>query len=103
MQQAGADHFVLAKFRRNVLKEGVAVGYRYGLGGLHQPIEIEGSHAICSYVRVALWAPSAQSATAPTPRTGKPGRDGTGTTKSCSRLFALGRFGAAGSSPRLTS
>jgi hypothetical protein len=40
MQQAGADHFVLAKFRRNVLKEGVAVGYRYGLGGLHHPIEI---------------------------------------------------------------
>jgi hypothetical protein len=40
MQQAGADHFVLAQLRRNVLKEGVAVGYRYGLGGLHQPVEI---------------------------------------------------------------
>jgi hypothetical protein len=40
MQQAGADHFVLAKLRRNVFKEGVAVGCRDGLGGLHQPIEI---------------------------------------------------------------
>jgi hypothetical protein len=40
MQQAGTDHFVLAQLRRNVLKEGVAVGYRYGLGGLHQPVEI---------------------------------------------------------------
>ena len=40
MQQTGADHFVLAKLRRHVPKEGVAVGYRYGLCGLHQPFEI---------------------------------------------------------------
>ena len=40
MQQAGADHFVLAKLRRDVLKQGIAVGLRYGFGGLHQPIEI---------------------------------------------------------------
>ena len=38
MQQAGADHFVLAKLRRDVLKQGIAVGY--GFGGLHQPVEI---------------------------------------------------------------
>ena len=36
----GAHHFVLAQLRRNVLKEGVAVGCRDGLGGLHQPVEI---------------------------------------------------------------
>ncbi|MGB9269966.1 MAG: hypothetical protein WCB74_12215 [Pseudolabrys sp.] len=35
MQQAGSDHFVLAKLRRDVLKYGVAVGLRYGFGGLH--------------------------------------------------------------------
>ena len=40
MQQTGADHFVLAKLRRNVPKEGIAVGYRHGLGGLHQPVVI---------------------------------------------------------------
>jgi hypothetical protein len=39
MQQAGSNHFVLAKLRRNVLKQGVAVGLRYGFGGLHQPVE----------------------------------------------------------------
>ena len=38
MQQAGSDHFVLAKLRRDVLNEGIAVGY--GFGGLHQPVEI---------------------------------------------------------------
>jgi len=38
MQQAGADHFVLTKLRRDVLKQGIAVGY--GFGGLHQPVEI---------------------------------------------------------------
>ena len=32
MQQTGADHFVLAKLRRNVLKESVAVGYRHRAG-----------------------------------------------------------------------
>ena len=31
MQQAGADHFVLAKLRRDVLKHGVAGGLRYAL------------------------------------------------------------------------
>ena len=40
MQQAGADHFVLAELRRNVLKQGIAVGLRYGFGCLHQPVEI---------------------------------------------------------------
>jgi hypothetical protein len=40
MQQAGADHFVLTKLRPNVFEESVAVGYRYRLGGLHQPVEI---------------------------------------------------------------
>ena len=40
MQQAGSDHFVLAKLRRDVLKQGIAVGLRYGFGGLHQPVEI---------------------------------------------------------------
>ena len=40
MQQARSDHFVLAKLRRDVLKQGVAVGLRYGFGGLHQPVEI---------------------------------------------------------------
>jgi len=39
MQQAGADHFVLAELRRNVLKQGIAVGLRYGFGGLHQPVK----------------------------------------------------------------
>jgi hypothetical protein len=39
MQQARSDHFVLAKLRRDVLKHGVAVGLRYGFGGLHQPVE----------------------------------------------------------------
>ena len=38
MQQAGSDHFVLAKLRRDVLKQGIAV--RYGFGGLHQPVKI---------------------------------------------------------------
>ena len=28
MQQAGSDHFVLAKLRRNVLKKSIAVGRR---------------------------------------------------------------------------
>ena len=37
MQQAGSDHFVLAKLRRDVLNEGIAVGY--GFGGLHQPVK----------------------------------------------------------------
>ena len=45
MQQAGADHFVLAKLRRNVLKQGIAVGLRYGFGGLHQPVEIVGGQS----------------------------------------------------------
>ena len=40
MQQTGADYLMLAKLRRNFLKEGVAVGYRHVLGGLHQPVEI---------------------------------------------------------------
>jgi hypothetical protein len=40
MQQTGADHFVLTKLCRNVFEESVAVGYRYRLGGLHQPVEI---------------------------------------------------------------
>ena len=40
MQQARSDHFVLAKLRRDVLKQGIAVGLRYGFGGLHQPVEI---------------------------------------------------------------
>jgi hypothetical protein len=40
MLQAGSDHFVLAKLRRDVLKHGVAGGLRYGFGGLHQPVEI---------------------------------------------------------------
>jgi hypothetical protein len=40
MRQAGADHFVLTKLCRNVFEESVAVGYRYRLGGLHQPVEI---------------------------------------------------------------
>ena len=39
MQQARSDHFVLAKLRRDVLKHGVAVGLRYGFGGLHQPVK----------------------------------------------------------------
>jgi hypothetical protein len=37
---AGADHFLPIKHRRNIFKESIAVGYRYGLGGLHQPIAI---------------------------------------------------------------
>jgi hypothetical protein len=39
MQQPGSNHFVLAKLRRNVLKQGVAVGLRYGFGGLHQAVK----------------------------------------------------------------
>jgi hypothetical protein len=39
MQQAGSDHFVLAKLRRNVLKQGIAVGLRYGFGDLHQSLK----------------------------------------------------------------
>ena len=30
MQQAGSDHFMLAKLRRDVLKQGVAIGLGYG-------------------------------------------------------------------------
>jgi len=30
---------VLAELRRNVLKQGIAVGLRYGFGGLHQPVK----------------------------------------------------------------
>jgi hypothetical protein len=37
MQQAGSDHFVLAKLRRDVLNEGITVGY--GFGSLHQPVK----------------------------------------------------------------
>jgi hypothetical protein len=37
MLQAGSDHFVLAKLRRDVLKQGIAVGY--GFDGLHQPVK----------------------------------------------------------------
>ena len=40
MQQTGTDHFMLAKLHRNVIKEGVAVRYREGFGGFHQPGEI---------------------------------------------------------------
>jgi hypothetical protein len=40
MQQAGSDHFVSAKLRRNVFKERIALGRRYRFGGLHQAIEI---------------------------------------------------------------
>ena len=40
MQQAGSDDFVLAKLRRDVLKQGIAVGLHYGFGGLHQPVKI---------------------------------------------------------------
>jgi hypothetical protein len=40
MQQAGSDHFVLAKPRRDVLKERVTVRYRDGPGGFHQPGQI---------------------------------------------------------------
>jgi hypothetical protein len=40
MQQAGSDHFVPAKLRRNIFKESIALGDRYWLGGLHQPLEI---------------------------------------------------------------
>jgi hypothetical protein len=40
MQQAGSDHFVLAKLRRNVLKEGIAIGHRDRFRSLHQPIEV---------------------------------------------------------------
>jgi hypothetical protein len=39
MQQAGSDHFVLAKLRRDVLKQAIVVGLRYRFGGLHQPVE----------------------------------------------------------------
>jgi hypothetical protein len=39
MQQAGSDHFVLAKLRRDVLKQGVAVRLRYGFGGFHHPVK----------------------------------------------------------------
>ena len=49
MQQARSDHFVLAKLRRDVLKQGIAVGLRYGFSGLHQPVEIrerEGAIAV---------------------------------------------------------
>ena len=40
MQQAGSEHFVAAKLRRDVLKHGIAVGLRRGFGSLHQPVEI---------------------------------------------------------------
>ena len=40
MQQARSDHFVLANLRRDVPKQGIAVGLSYGFGGLHQPVEI---------------------------------------------------------------
>ena len=40
MEQAGSHHFVLAKVCRDVIKEGVAVRYRQGFGGFHQPGEI---------------------------------------------------------------
>ena len=39
MQQAGSDHLVAAKLHCDVLKEGIAVGRCYRLGGLHQPVE----------------------------------------------------------------
>ena len=39
MQQARSDYFVLAKLSRDVLKQGIAVGLRYGFGGLHQPVK----------------------------------------------------------------
>ena len=58
-------------------------------------ISPKGSHAICSYVRVALWAPSAQSATAPTPRTGK--AEGNGETDLDLRLSG-GELAASDSS-----
>ena len=37
MQQAGSDHLVLAKLRRDILNQGIAVGY--GFDGLHQPVK----------------------------------------------------------------
>ena len=58
-------------------------------------ISPKGSHAICPYVRVALWGPSAQSATAPTPRTGKP--EGNGETDLDLRLSG-GELAASDSS-----
>ena len=39
MQQAGSDHFMLAKLCRDVFKQGIAVGLRYGFDGLHQQVE----------------------------------------------------------------
>ena len=45
MQQARSDYFVLAKLGRDVLKQGIAVGLRYGFGGLHQPVEIVGGQS----------------------------------------------------------
>jgi hypothetical protein len=39
MQQAGSDHFMLAKLCCDVFKQGTAVGLRYGFDGLHQQVE----------------------------------------------------------------
>jgi hypothetical protein len=39
VQQAGSHHFVLAKLCCDVLKQGIAVGLRYGFDGLHQQVE----------------------------------------------------------------
>jgi len=38
MQQAGSQHFVLAKLGRHVSKGGITIGLRYGFGSLHQPV-----------------------------------------------------------------
>ena len=45
MQQARSDHFVLAKLRRHLLKEGVAVWLRYRVGGLHHAGKFAGGPA----------------------------------------------------------
>ena len=39
MIRCSNDHFMLAKLCRDVFKQGIAVGLRYGFDGLHQQVE----------------------------------------------------------------
>jgi hypothetical protein len=45
MQQAGSDHFVPAKLRRDVLKQGVPVWLRYRFGGFHHSVKFVGGQS----------------------------------------------------------
>jgi hypothetical protein len=45
MQKARSDHFVLAKLRRDVLKQGVPVWLRYRFGGFHHSVKFVGGQS----------------------------------------------------------